>query len=705
MKKENLSFASIALALANDYTRLFVIDSNDDSYIEYTTNGADKELVQVSSESDFFRSVHRDAREQVWPEDQEYFINAFQKETMITALENGRSFSLTYRLNIDGYPHYYSLKAIRASNHNIIIGVQDVDTRKRKELENEDANRTYTEIVKSLASQYVAIYHVDLTTGHYIEYSSDDRFSRLGFFRPGEDFFEVSASNIRQVIHPDDRDRVLHEIKRDVLLNHIRESGSYSVSYRQMFDGEPQYMELLAFRQEDNEDRLVVGVRNVDAEKKREEESATYQQIAGALASRYEVIYHINTDSNEYTLYSASEQYAKLGTTKKGSDFFTDAANDIRIFIHPDDIKATLERLEKVHLMKELEQNGMASITYRQMLDGKHRYMNMQVVQPRNDSHHIVIGVYNNDAQVRREQSLRAQNRTFNDISLALAQQYEVIYHVNIRTNEYSEYSASEKYSKLKVGTRGKDFFAETQTNMKRDIYPEDLPMMAHAMQKENLLKNLFAYGKTFLNYRLMIDGRPQYVSLYAVLSKEDSDHIIVSVANIDASKRMEEAYQDALDQANKDAMTGVKNKRAYAQAETEMDERIKEKRQDSFAIIVCDLNGLKQVNDTLGHNAGDEFISSTCSIICDVFSHSPVFRIGGDEFAVILEERDYENRGELIKDLGETLDNRKHNGIRPAAFGISEYNPGTDLRLQDVFERADKLMYEDKRKCKEGTR
>ena len=447
MKTENqpLSFARIALALANDYTRLFVIDSSDDSFIEYTTNGADKELVMVASESDFFRSVYRDAREQVWPEDQEYFINAFQKDTMITALENGRSFSLTYRLNIEGNPHYFSLKAIRASDHNIIIGVQDVDARKRKELENEDANRTYTEIVKSLASQYVAIYHIDLTTGHYIEYSSDDRFSRLGFFRPGEDFFEVSASNIKQVIHPDDRDRVLHEIERNTLLDHIRESGSYTVSYRQIFDGQPQYMELLAFRQEDNEDRLVVGVRNVDAEKRREEASATYQQIAGALASRYEVIYHINTDTNEYTLYSASEQYSKLGTTRTGYDFFRDAAADIRIYIHPDDVAATLKRLEKEHLMKELEQNGMASITYRQMLDGRHRYMNMQVVQPRNDSHHIVIGVYNNDAQVRREQSLRAQNRTFNDISLALAQQFEVIYHVNIRTNEYSEYSASEK--------------------------------------------------------------------------------------------------------------------------------------------------------------------------------------------------------------------------------------------------------------------
>lgn len=184
MKKDNqpLSFARIALALANDYNRLFVIDSDDDSYIEYTTNGAEKELIQASAGDNFFQSVHRDAREQVWPEDQEYFINAFQKDTMLKALENGRSFSLTYRLNIEGNPHYFFLKTIRASDHNIIIGVQDVDDRKRKELEQEAENRTYTEIVKSLASQYEAIYHVDLPTGHYMEYSSSNRF---GFSVPG----------------------------------------------------------------------------------------------------------------------------------------------------------------------------------------------------------------------------------------------------------------------------------------------------------------------------------------------------------------------------------------------------------------------------------------------------------------------------------------------------------------------------------------
>lgn len=165
----------------------------------------------------------------------------------------------------------------------------------------------------------------------------------------------------------------------------------------------------------------------------------------------------------------------------------------------------------------------------------------------------------------------------------------------------------------------------------------------------------------------------------------------------------MEEAYQDALVLANKDAMTGVKNKRAYVQFEDEIDESIKMQKHDPFAVVVCDLNGLKQVNDTLGHSAGDEFISRTCSIICDVFSRSPVFRIGGDEFAVILQGRDYEQRDALLKRLADTLDQHKHLGIRPLAFGISEYDPAADMRVQDVFERADKRMYADKEKCKQS--
>ena len=96
---------------------------------------------------------------------------------------------------------------------------------------------------------------------------------------------------------------------------------------------------------------------------------------------------------------------------------------------------------------------------------------------------------------------------------------------------------------------------------------------------------------------------------------------------------------------AYKDPLTGVKNKRACEDYEAELDAKIKEGLIRDFAVVSLDVNGLKMTNDTYGHKAGDELLISACRIICRHFSHSPVFRFGGDEFEVILQGQDYENR------------------------------------------------------------
>ena len=569
-----ITFGEIALALAADYISLFVIDATNDNYVEYLAEGDNKELVRRASGEDFFRDVVRDVRKQVFPEDQEYFLNSFKKENVTAILKTGRSFSLNYRVMVDGVPLHYTLKTIRGNDQKVIIGVQNVE------------------------DQWQRDYHAEM-------------------------------------------------------------------------------------------------------------EIRTYRHIAGALASRYEVIYYINVENNAYTQYGASDEYAKLGTTRQGSDFFSDAQEDIRKYIHRDDIPRVLKAMEKDNLLRSVEEGRTLTLSYRQMLGDSIRYVSMNVVRPKNDMDHIVMGVMNIDAQIRREQTILAKSKTFDEIAMALATRYEVIYHVNLKTNEYAEYSASEKYTRLKVGSKGADFFAETQENMKRDIYPEDLPMMSMAMEKEYLLHSLEDTGKIFLNYRLILDGRPQYVTLFAVRPKEDSNHIIVAVANVDAAKQkeleMERAVGSAIDLANKDALTGVKNKHAYANVEMQMDEQIQKDDVGRFAIVVCDVNGLKQVNDTKGHSAGDQFIRDACDIVCNTYKHSPVFRIGGDEFVVILKGSDYVHRMELLTEMGGRQDANRKAGLVTLAYGMSDYDPNKDIRVQDVFERADKQMYEKKKRIKDA--
>ncbi len=112
-------------------------------------------------------------------------------------------------------------------------------------------------------------------------------------------------------------------------------------------------------------------------------------------------------------------------------------------------------------------------------------------------------------------------------------------------------------------------------------------------------------------------------------------------------------------------------------------------------------MNGLKQVNDILGHQAGDAFIRAASQIVCDVFKHSPVFRIGGDEFVAILRGSDYERRVALLADMERIVQANKDSDGPVLACGISPFDPATDKCVSQVFERADQLMYAHKKELK----
>ena len=156
-----------------------------------------------------------------------------------------------------------------------------------------------------------------------------------------------------------------------------------------------------------------------------------------------------------------------------------------------------------------------------------------------------------------------------------------------------------------------------------------------------------------------------------------------------------------ARDVAYRDSLTGVKSKHAYVEQEQSMAQKIYSGEVGAFAIVVCDVNGLKFVNDTLGHKAGDMYIRSASQLICEYFKHSPVFRIGGDEFAVILQGQDYENRTGILDALNEQIERNLGTGNVVASLGMAEYRPGIDNTFHAVFTRADALMYERKKQLK----
>lgn len=162
------------------------------------------------------------------------------------------------------------------------------------------------------------------------------------------------------------------------------------------------------------------------------------------------------------------------------------------------------------------------------------------------------------------------------------------------------------------------------------------------------------------------------------------------------------EKLKIAMTQANKDSLTGVNNRTAYDNIESKITNDIVNGKDLKFAILVCDVNNLKITNDTIGHDAGDLLIIDGCKIICNTFKHSPVYRVGGDEFAVLLQKTDYENRLQLLKTFREKMAKEIFiSGAVSIASGLSDYEPGKDMCVSDVFKRADIEMYKNKKAMK----
>lgn len=157
-------------------------------------------------------------------------------------------------------------------------------------------------------------------------------------------------------------------------------------------------------------------------------------------------------------------------------------------------------------------------------------------------------------------------------------------------------------------------------------------------------------------------------------------------------------------DMAFRDGLTGLRNKACYI----DYVERLSSaENYDTlpYSVVVFDVNGLKAVNDNLGHEEGDKLIKSAAAIICRYFSHSPVFRIGGDEFVSIVDSGDYENRRMILISLQAEMRNvidTKDASTVSIACGMADH-PEDAGDYNEIFRLADERMYKNKIEMKGG--
>lgn len=296
----------------------------------------------------------------------------------------------------------------------------------------------------------------------------------------------------------------------------------------------------------------------------------------------------------------------------------------------------------------------------------------------------------------------------FDNIAESLARSYDIIYYINADNGNYTRFTGAKIYGDNHIKENGKNFFRDAMTNAEKIIVPKDVERVKFKLQKENIISALEVKKLYSFDYSLLIDGKPKFARA-TVSWASDNLHLIIGVEDTDEEIRRENALTDVLSLANetsrRDSLTGIKNKTAF----NELADAIQMNINNGlvylpFAVIVCDLNDLKVINETFAQATGDGHIIAACRLICNIFTHSPVFRVGGDRFVVFLRGLDYENRNVLFEDLhDQVLDNLKCQDGPVIAAGMAVYNSTEDKSFSAVMTRAENLMHDDKKALKSG--
>lgn len=157
---------------------------------------------------------------------------------------------------------------------------------------------------------------------------------------------------------------------------------------------------------------------------------------------------------------------------------------------------------------------------------------------------------------------------------------------------------------------------------------------------------------------------------------------------------------------ARTDALTNVHNKAAYQEKVESLTMDIRDGKA-GFSVVVLDVNSLKHMNDTYGHEAGDLWITGASTAAERAFGRSRVYRIGGDEFAVILSLNERRHYDRMLAEFRMELDrfnsspDKTYTEQLQVACGVAHYDRNTDTQYMDVFNRADDAMYENKKMLK----
>ena len=269
----------------------------------------------------------------------------------------------------------------------------------------------YTHIAQTLANGYENLFYVDLNTEEFISYRTDDENGTLIENRRGFHFFEECLDIIEEHVSPEDQDAVKAAMDRRTLEDYLEQNHTFMMTFRLIGEKNPKYVSLKITRMRDDDRYIILALTDVseqineqNAAAKMREEQIAYNRIS-ALAGDFFCIYVVNPETTQYREISATSGFDSFDRYREGEDFFADSREKAEKQIYPEDQGLFISMVTRERVLEEVEKNGLFTLSYRIILNGAPRYVQLKAVMlEESEGKRLIVGYNDIDAAVRQEE-------------------------------------------------------------------------------------------------------------------------------------------------------------------------------------------------------------------------------------------------------------------------------------------------------------
>ena len=522
-----------------------------------------------------------------------------------------------------------------------------------------------------------------------------------------DDYKKAVDEIINTRVHPEDRENVRYVLTFEKYKELMKARRSLTFYYRYCPNGNPAhyiYEKLLISRLEENTEdgeTLVFSSIDVDDEIREKlqemEAKKQYYSVSYALGREYSSIYYVDLNSGKVTPYNLSNRIEGLFGDKFYKLNYEKAAEEY--------IDKAVASKDKEMMRKVLSVKFIKSQISRQdhfvwiYLNNEGSYCEMKCVRVSEPEEPIavVMGFAVKDAEIRVEMEEKAQTEFQLSLLDGLSRDYEMVWLLKdkkMRLFRVSDNPAVQRVALQYYDT--KDFDIGFNSFIERYVCDEDKERVREFVKYDKLINNVPHEGMNSTVFKRMI-SKTDFVYIQLCFTRavgpDGEENIVCACRDVDTLIREEnerkEQYKNAIKERDLDGLTGIRNRYCYEHYLQDIPNREFE----AVSVIYIDADFLHELNNTQGHDAGDELIRFIASNIVKLWGLDNSFRIGGDEFVVFDYDPDMSKCMERLDTFRKVIKEQQYS----VSIGYSYTAANEDI--QELISSSEKMMYEEKNK------